>query len=328
MSTSLSQFFSSLTTTVTIALGTFHIVLGTIGTLLNIVVFCRSHFWRTSCGLYLLVSYLSSLGLVLTGQLSRLIVIPPNSPLLNTFWYCQLRNYLINSFGLFTRELIVLASLDRLFLCSTNVQTRQWCEVKRARWIILLMLIVALILPLRIPLSYEYRPFSRACYSSFDWLITYDLVYQLVFVAIVPCVLLTIFSMKLIICLHLQRLRLARELRSRDKQLVRMLLAQILIYVVLHLILLASTIYNRVTFLLEKTRDRMVVENFISFLVNAQVIYFYFSLTFYVNLIISPGFRRDLIQLANRTQGNVSVLRTNTRVQPFHPTARSLSVNR
>lgn len=318
MSTPLSQTLSSLNSTLSFSLGIVHVVFATIGTALNLFVYFRSHTWRTSCGLYLIVSYISGFGVVMAGQLSRLII-PTPTFLLTTFWQCQIRAYLIQSFGLLTRTLIVLASLDRLFLCSTNVRKRQWCQVRKAKWIIPLVFIISFLLPLHIPLSYEYRPFSRTCFSSFEWLITLDFAYQMAFVAIIPGSLIAIFSFKLILCLREQRLRLARELRSRDKQLVLMLLAQVIFYTMIHVIVLASMSYNRITLYHLKTRDRSAIENFITFVVHSQLVYFYFSLTFVLNLLVSPTFRRDLFYFWKKVDSQMTMFRTVTRIGPMNP---------
>lgn len=329
MSTPLSIALSNLNSTLSLSLGITHVVLGTIGTILNLFIYFRSNTWRTSCGLYLIVSYLSAFAVVLTGQLPRLII-PTPTFLLTTFWQCQIRAYFIQSFGLMTRTLIVFAAFDRLCLCSTNVRKRQWCEIKRAKWIIPIVLIISFLLPLHIPLSYEYRTFSRTCFSSFDWLITWDFVYQISFVAIIPGSLIALFSIKLILCLRQQRLRLARELRSRDKQLVLMLLAQVVFYTIIHLVVLASMTYNRITLNEIKTRDRSAIENFITFLVHSQLVYFYFSLTFVLNLIISPSFRRDLFRFWKKSDSQTNIFRTVTRIAPIHPTInmnKSFSIN-
>ena len=319
MSTPLSQLLSNLNATLSLSLGIVHVVFGTVGTLLNLFVYTRSSTWRTSCGLFLAVSYISAYGVIMAGQFPRLIL-PAPSFLLTTFWQCQIRGYLVQVLGFITRACIVLAALDRLLLCSTQVRRRQWCDIRRARWMILLVILVAFVLHIHMPVTHEYRPIPRVCYSSLDWLITLDFVYQLLFVGTIPGGLIALFSIRLIIALRHQRLRLARELRTRDKQLTWMLLTQVIVYMVIHTIVLANMTYGRITLNETKTRDRSAIENFITFLINSQLVYVYFSMTFVFNVLSSPIFRKDLIYFWKKIDSRTIFVRTTAQVAPSHPT--------
>ncbi|CAF5045105.1 unnamed protein product, partial [Rotaria sp. Silwood1] len=148
--------------------------------------------------------------------------------------YCQLRVYLTYSSGLFTRSLIVLASLDRLLLCSLNATTRSLCNVKMAIRIIRILKLFSFILPIHVLISNNLHLPLRICYSDVYWLNIYDIIYQYIFVVILPSGLMSIFSFILIYRLRSQRIRLARELRIRDKQLIWMLLSQVLFYTIFH----------------------------------------------------------------------------------------------
>ncbi|CAF1337984.1 unnamed protein product [Adineta ricciae] len=293
----LSEDLSTLTTTLSLVLGVTSILLGTIGGFLNIIAFSRPNLRKTSCGIYFLVASIASIALVLTGQISRLATLSSTSKLLTTFWFCKLRIYLTNVFGLLARGLIVLASFDRFLFCSLNVHTRAWCHSKIAIRIVIILTIISLILPVHILIYYELRLSSRSCRSDVSWVGTYDLSYQYIFVVILPSYFMFLFSFLLIRNLHNQRTRLARKFQTRDKQLIFILLSQIVFYTIIHIPLPINMTYNRLTLNLEKSRDRIAIENFLSFLINSELIYIYFSTTFFLHTIVSPTFRKEFVQI-------------------------------
>ncbi|UJR24513.1 hypothetical protein I4U23_005888 [Adineta vaga] len=319
MSTSIIQDLSNLTTSLSLGLGIGLIILGLIGGILNILVFSRSNLRKTSCGIYFLVASISSIAFVLTGQIPRLATISSTSLLLTTFWYCQLRIYLTNSFGLLTRGLLVLTSLDRLLFCSLNVHIRTWCQTKIAIRMIIILILISFILPIHVLIYYELRLPSRSCRSDIAWIGTYDLSYQYIFVVILPSCLMGLFSLLLISHLRNQRIRLARKLRKRDKQLIWMLLSQILFYTIIHVPLPINMTYNRLTLDLEKSRERIAIENFFSFLINSEIVYIYFSTTFFLHTIVSPTFRQEFIQIWKIPIQRMIFHQTITRIRPMNP---------
>jgi hypothetical protein len=316
VSTSLSQQLTSLTTKLSLGFGIGFIIIGTLGGILNILVFYRPTLRKTSCGIYFLAASIFSINLVLTGQLSRLVTLSSTSPLLTTFWYCQLRVYLTNSFGLITRGLLVMASLDRLLLCSLNTRTRAWCKAKIAIRNTVILILISFIIPLHTILSYDLHLPSRACYSNTRWLATYDISYQYLFIAIIPSGLMSIFSLMLVYRIRAQRLHLARTLRTRDKQLMLMLIGQVLVYIFTHLPIPINMTYMRLTACKTKTRDQIAIEAFVSFLINSELIYFYFSMTFFLHTIVSPIFRKHLIRIWKKTLRFLLSLKPKNRIRP------------
>ncbi|CAF4524562.1 unnamed protein product, partial [Rotaria sp. Silwood2] len=260
---------------------------------------------------------ISNITLVITGQLPCLITVSSTS-LLTTFWYCQLRVYLTYCSSLFTRSLIVLASLDRLLLCSLNATTRSLCNVKMALRIIRILKLFSFILPIHVLVSNNLHLPLRICCSDVYWLSIYDIIYQYIFVVILPSGLMSIFSFILIYRLRSQRIRLARELRTRDKQLNWMLLSQVLFYTIFHLPVPISLTYIRITPSLISSNYRITIENFFSFLINTEIIYFYFSMTFILNIIISRTFRKQFLDIWKKINGNIFQLKHITRIVPFN----------
>ncbi|CAF3170685.1 unnamed protein product [Rotaria sp. Silwood2] len=318
MPTSLSEELGSLTPTLNLVLGIGFIIVGTIGGIFNVLVFSRSTLRKTSCGMYFLIASISNITLVITGQLPCLITVSSTS-LLTTFWYCQLRVYLTYCSSLFTRSLIVLASLDRLLLCSLNATTRSLCNVKMALRIIRILKLFSFILPIHVLVSNNLHLPLRICCSDVYWLSIYDIIYQYIFVVILPSGLMSIFSFILIYRLRSQRIRLARELRTRDKQLNWMLLSQVLFYTIFHLPVPISLTYIRTTPSLKSSNDRITIENFFSFLINTEIIYFYFSMTFILNIIISRTFRKEFLDIWKKINENIFQLKHITRIVPFNP---------
>ena len=322
MSSSLSDYLSELTNKLNVIFGISFIVIGGIGGILNIITFISHNLVKTSCGIYFLFGSMFSVGLIVVGQLFRLLTLSNSSIFLTTFWYCQIRIYFINVFGLISRLLIVLTSLDRLLFCSRNAQTRSWCNYKLALRVVVVCIVISLAYPIHVWFSYELRLPSRSCRSDIYWLSTYDLCYQFIFVFILPSLLMSIFCLMLISRLHGQRIRLSRQMNRRDREFLLMILIQVLFYIVIHLPLPINMTYNRLALYLVKSRDRIAIENFFSFLINSQLFYFYFSLTFYLNLIVSSKFRQQLFGMFKRRSLNGTTIRNTTRIAPVNPSNR------
>jgi hypothetical protein len=65
-----------------------------------------------------------------------------------------------------------------------------------------------------------------------------------------------------------------------------------------------------------KTRDRIAIEAFVSFLINSELIYFYFSMTFFLHTIVSPIFRKHLIRIWKKTLRFLLSLKPKNRIRP------------
>ena len=85
--------------------------------------------------------------------------------------------------------------------------------------------------------------------------------------------------------------------RKRDQQVLVMLLTQVLFYIVLTIPLLAFYFYNAVTIkITNKLVDRLAIERFANFLVEAIIILFPVS-SFYLYTLVSHTFFNELVRL-------------------------------
>ncbi|CAF3627218.1 unnamed protein product [Rotaria sp. Silwood1] len=124
-------------------------------------------------------------------------------------------------------------------------------------------------------------------------------IYVFVIVAVAPPVLMTIFSIT-----TLRNIRLAHRvvhptltpngMRQRDYQLTRMLIAEVVVYILSTLPFPVNALYNIVTMSVAKSADRQTIEAFISFITSTFLIYINPSSTFYIYLATSKTFRSEL----------------------------------
>ena len=118
-----------------IYLGSFTLVTGIVGGLLDIVVFLSLRTFRlSSCGFYLTVMSVANLGQIVTGLLNRIMSTGFNIDWsLTSLFYCKFRLYCYQVCALISMTCICLASIDQYFATCSRPRWQQWCNIKLAR---------------------------------------------------------------------------------------------------------------------------------------------------------------------------------------------------
>ncbi len=113
-------------------------------------------------------------------------------------------------------------------------------------------------------------------------------------VGIVPPVLMSVFSILTISSLH-QRHGTQVRARQRDRYLMRLVIAEVIVNVVTSIPYSANLIYGRMTdYVIGKSPERLEIESFISFFTQF-LIYLISVNSFYLFMLTSKRFRKDFI---------------------------------
>ena len=273
--------------------------LGFIGCVLNILIFLRKSLRSNTCAVYMLAISIVNL-IEIPYALVRVTVYAflPREARTRSAIYCKFiiyfQHYLLNVVRTYT----VLACIDRFALCSSIPRVRHFSSLALARKLVVIMTIVWLIIPLHINFFYGSILTGQCGVSG-----VYGIFFS-IYSAIVTgghLLLMVIFSSLTICNLRKARLRVqpirgqstrSTEFRKKDFQLIKMLFAEVISYVLTSAMFPIFTIYTVAAADVPKSSSRVAVEAFMAFLVPDFLVVITPCTTFYVNLCASKTFRK------------------------------------
>ncbi len=270
-----------------------YLAMGLIGNFFNILVFSRQSHQRTSCSIYLIA--LSSFAIIyLLWSVTPLIyTLDHIDPQIQSIVYCKVRLYGSHVLGQYVRFSVVFACADRFFITRTSVRIRAWSSVQTARKHLIIMCIVWLILGSHLPIFMTIR--GNTC-GMFDFYKFFYPIYQTILVGILPPALMAVFGILTVRTLN-QRHTKNTHIRQKDRDLMRMLFAEIVINISTSITFSGNLLYGTATFfVVSKSPLRIEIETFVNFL--SQFLIHLLSVTpFYLFIISSKSFRREFSQM-------------------------------
>jgi hypothetical protein len=301
---------------------TSFIFLGTIGNVLNLLIFTRPTLLRSSCTLYLIATSIDNILVIYTSVLTRLLATGFNYDItIISDLLCKLRFYPGYVFLAVSPYFYILACFDRYCSSSTSATRRSWCDKKIAIRLIIGAIILASILYLHIIIFFERLVVATGfyCYARAGIYNTFYRIFYLVVYCILPP-----FCMSLLSILTLKNIRqqarrtrpaLAIEnqsLRRIDQQMVRMLFSQVLIEllgVLPHATLnLTGLFVNTSTTIYTFFSQITVLPLFVSY-----------AISFYVYTLSSRVYRQELMKIIwfwkprqNENELTIRTIPTNT----------------
>jgi uncharacterized membrane protein len=121
-------------------------------------------------------------------------------------------------------------------------------------------------------------------------------IYQVILVGILPPILMIIFSILTMHSLH-QRHGTQTRLRQRDRYLMRMVIAEVIVNISTSIPYSINLLYGAATYnVVNKSMQRIEIESFISFLTQF-LIYLISVAPFYLFLLTSKPFRNEFINI-------------------------------
>ncbi|CAF1056885.1 unnamed protein product [Adineta ricciae] len=212
---------------------------------------------------------------------------------------------------------LVLASIDRTLITSSHASWR-----KRSTSRLLITSIISIcsfwaIFHIHVWIFtqiLEYKPNYFMCYHQPGAYTVFISYYSLLANGILPPVFFAIFG-----CWTVMNIRQARRikqrlsmvpvgvttiirlhnLRSQDQQIIRMLLVDIIIYIICKLPVVIMYMYAQITQYAEKSQEQHTIEQ--AFLQFAYFVFFIEnSVACYTNLLVSKRFRKELLRLLKK----------------------------
>jgi hypothetical protein len=276
-----------------------YLVFGNLGNVLTICIFSQYEQRRNPCSLYLLFMTICNL-ICLDVAIIPIIFSLDHQDITSRFLVaCQIQFYIRHVSFQMLRTYKVLACIDRFALSSMQIHIRSFSQVKIAvRLIILSGIFWALII---IFFSFVRTIENGICDIHNDlyaWIYT---IYYVLFAGILPPLLIVIFSLLLI--RNLKRIRNeirsihGNILRKRDRDLIKMVLIEVMVYVISTIPFSIFLIYKMITNDYIKSQERKQIESFLHYITQSFLMYFNTVLPFYIYIFASTSFRRALKQI-------------------------------
>ena len=277
-------------------------VVGTFGNLMNSLLFSRLTSLNTlASSVFLLVSFIFSQSVLVTGLLTRVIrgfsgVDPVNT----SVTFCKVRWTIRTISNAVCLTCVCLAAIDRYFLSCSNVRRHRLITTKRARWAILISIVFWSGIFSSYAVYYT-SPKPSTCLIADPVFAYFATSFNLIHYSILPLSILTIFCVLTWRNLGQQPGTYLRGGVRLYDQVTRMLIAQsfgICVTSTPNMIWQIYAVTNNST-----TKDplRQAQEN----LLNTICVLIGFSthaITFYVYLLASATFRKNVTDIISRSQ--------------------------
>jgi hypothetical protein len=273
------------------------LLVGNVGCLFNFVIFTCKQLRQNSCGWYFLMSSIIDLFIINFGLITKLLsdyfgINYQNSSRL----YCKLRIYIIWVLPCISTSYLVLAALDRCLSTSENVRYRSFSQIKVARRLTIIPIIVYMLTSSHQLFYFDLRPTCSAQPGGYSIFIS---IYSIGWTSLVPQCLLLIFGLITIKNIHQSRKRLLRENvveRSRmNTHLIKMTFIQVIASSILLNIRTIYYSYSVITTNLSKSERQIAFESML-LQISSLVFLANFSKSFYLNTLMSRLFRQILIK--------------------------------
>jgi hypothetical protein len=286
------------------------LILGMVGNVLNLFVLKRPLLRSNPCSVCFMAASSANILALFDGLLPRILLSFDKDPADTSDFFCKTKYYLIYSSCALSSWFIVLATIDRYLSSSRDPRKRGWSSLKQTRWRILGLSIFAAIFFVDKPVCFvanipneilKCNAMRGACriYHDFSYIVVYSLM---------PCILLAVFGALTIGNIRKSRNGIApqtpaqhtaysqalvKNTTSRDRQLISMLLVQVMFLVLFSFPISIVRIYLTLTASISKTPLRLTQEGFAIQLV-IMLTYIPIIDTFYIYVLWGQIFRKQL----------------------------------
>ena len=267
--------------------------LGLVGNICNCIMFTRQLHCRRPSSIYFLYLSIFSIIYLFWSITPLLYSLNYDDPQTQSVVYCKLRLYGIHVLGQYLRYAVVFACADRFFASHSNPRFRQLSSVRIAIKLLFLTTIGWPVVSMHLPILMDLR--GGICEIIGSYRLIYA-IYQIALVGIFPPVLMIIFSALTIRRLH-QRHTTQTRAKQRDRHLMRMVIAEVLVNVITSIPFSLNLVYAGIAYdAVDKSAQRLEIEAFLSFITHF-LIYFISVAPFYLFMITSKPFRNEFITL-------------------------------
>jgi hypothetical protein len=295
-----------------IAVSFINFALGSVGLLLNILVFTRPALRRGPCSFYFLSSTFYDLFVVFLILPVRILSIVYNINGANyNLGVCKIETYIFYVTRVIPIWLIVLACIDRYLHSSSSERIRRMSSLRSAKISSGILSIILLISYSHMLVYYEianvtnqFGIITPQCNSQKGIYRNFLGLWHMVVSSLFPSFLMLVFGLLTLRNVRQRRhlVRRAREntaIRRTDTQLLRMLTAQVLVIIIATLPFCVFQLYSAFTSSFTKSTLRIAQEN-LAVQMTAMVTYFAYTSSFYLYTLTGTIFRKQVRKIFGR----------------------------
>jgi hypothetical protein len=285
-------------------------IFGTIGNVLNCLVFSQKKFRSNPCVIYFLIASISNLISIISGLSSRMLRDwKIYSDLTETISIlCKFRLLILFTTRNIASWLLVCATIDRYLVSSTKIHLRRMSNIKQAnRWIILVCIISFIFWSETIycfDSNLQNTPLK--CYAKSNICRIFNDLSQSLITTIIPSLIMLIFGLNTITNIHRSQLMnpviIGKNMntftrnRKTDTSLTRMLFLQIILLTIFNIPQAIQKFYITNTFYQSKSLTQKAFERFL-FNIGVLLTYIPHCLPFYIYTFTGRVFRITLFQI-------------------------------
>ena len=283
-------------------------IIGNIGAILTCIVFSQAIFRKSPCAMYFTASSFSQLFVFNFAVFIRMIQYGYNVPVNSVpSWFCKIRFYIYYVSGAIARYNIIFAAADRFLCSSRSVRLRRWSLPKVAVYLITIDTIVWILfyIPILVYFDVESDKCRIHAVEIMKYL-SYFITIENGFFPIIPMLIFGLLTIRNIrqsrqrvkstVAVNRNQSATSRQTSTKEAQLHKMLINQVIVYVILNLPYPVYNVYRSYVNVNSFTGSRAAIDTFINNLC-FDMIYLCFTLTFFNFLITSDMFRRELKQI-------------------------------
>lgn len=287
--------------------GPFLISLGTVSCILSLIVFTKKNLRKTPFSIYLIAFNMGNFLLIYTSLLYLTLINGYNiDPSRYNLMFCHFRFYTVLLADVLSPSYIILASIDRLLITSSNALTRQRSTRRFALISVIMVTLFWLLCHIHTLIFtniIQYESELVVCYFQGGTYLAFIGYYYIIVKGIlIPLLMITlgIYTIKNIRNLGrvMPTMRtvangILRSVHSKDRQLIRILLMDISTYVIFSLMISIVFMYQQIN--QDKSGDSVYVHTQV-FLVGVGIFSscIPFCIECYTNILISKTFRHEV----------------------------------
>ena len=284
---------------------TTYITFGNTGLLFNTAIFSQPPHRRNPFSLYILtMSICAFIGLNIS-VIPVIYAVDHLNSLNSSAFYCYLQLYFRHAFNQMMRTFFILACANRYAMSSNQARIRSFSQYKTTIRIIPSVIVFWLSLSI-FPTVLQSKTDGK-CEAGNPLTKVIVSTYILLVLGIIPLISMMIFS--ILLYTNLKRMRgriqpivnenppINQLLRKRDRDMLRMLLIEIVCYIITTIPAAGMYIYVAVTAGLIKNDQRLQIESFLYYLTTTFLLYANNCLSFWIYISASRSFRLEFKNL-------------------------------
>jgi len=287
-------------------------ILGSIGLLVNVIVFTRPILRREPCSLYFLISSCYNLFVVFIVMPTRVLSNSYSISLSNlNDGICKFEYFIFYATRATSIWLILLACIDRFLHSSSKESIRRISTLKTAKISILITSLIVPILYSHMLFYYEianvtnqYGKVNPQCNGQKGFYRTFFGFCHMVVYSICPTLFMLLFGF-----LTLRNVRQHRQIvrrfqensnnRRTDSQLLRMLATQVIVIIIATLPFSLYQLYTSFTTTISKSTYQVAQDN-LAARITGIMTYFAHSTSFYLYTLTGSIFRNEVYKIIHR----------------------------